>query len=64
MIQTICYTIFFGVALSTTFIPEYRYFNELSSRMGLKVVMIEKTIFQMDRKLYTRKVGMIDMYTM
>jgi len=34
--------------------------NELSSSLGLKVVMIENTIFQTDRNLSTRK---MDMYT-
>jgi hypothetical protein len=85
MIQTSSYTIFFGVALSTTFIPLYLYFylfaylpsfrvfckgsrvnmlkfndrslNELSSSMGLKVVVIENTIFEMDRKPLQKKDG-------
>ena len=33
--------------------------NELSSSMGLKVVMIENTIFQMDRKPLHKKGGYV-----
>jgi hypothetical protein len=36
-----------------------RYVNELSSSMGLKVVMIENTIFQMDRKPLHKKGGYV-----